>query len=289
MTMIPIRLAAFAVTLAAVLCWSPAAPAQDAPKDDALDNLLNKIEATPGPDAPESRPSGEVAPKDQALDNLLEKLGETKEAPTSAGKPAAPPADEPAPAPSPPGPDRPREELKGEAKELDEHLEELTGRKPKKPPQQGEAKSGGPLDEVIKKMREVEQRLGQPDTGEQTRQKQEEIVKALDSVLEQLRMMQGQGQGKPMIRTVRADNPQPGNQPGQNQPGAMAGGAPRTPPQRPEDKPATYNAKDEWGHLPPDLKTEMDNISHEKPLPKKQELISRYYISVAKKSLSREE
>jgi hypothetical protein len=282
--MFPIRSAAAAATLAAILCGVPAAWAQDAAKDDALDNLLKQAETTKGSDTSEPATPGEVAPKDQALDNLLEKLGETKDAPAAAGKPAAPPAEEPAPAP--PGPDRPRDELKGKAKDLDEHLEELTGRKKKKPPQEGDPKEGGALGEVIKKMREVEQRLGQPDTGEQTRQKQEEIVKGLDSVLQGLRMRQGQGRP---TRTVKVDGPPSGNPPGQGNPGAQAGGAPKTRAERPEDKHSLANAKDEWGHLPPDLKTEMDNISHEKPLPRKQELISRYYLSVAKKSVSREE
>ena len=36
-------------------------------------------------------------------------------------------------------------------------------------------------------MRDVEQRLGQPDTGEETRKKQGEIVQDLESILKQLR------------------------------------------------------------------------------------------------------
>jgi hypothetical protein len=284
--MLPLRPVALAAALLAILCGAPAGWAQDASKDEALDNLLKKAEGSEGSAAPEARPPGEVAPKDEALDNLLEKLGETKDAPTAPGRPAAKPEDQPAPPPPPPdGPDA----LSGKAKDLDEHLEELLGRKKKKPPQEGKPPQGtGQLDEAIKKMREVEQRLGKPDTGDETRRKQEEIVKNLDSVLQKMRTMQGQGQGK-IFRTVRTNAPQPGNQPGQNTPGAQAGGAPKSRPERPTDQHSLANAKDEWGHLPPDLKTEMDNVSQEKPLPKKQELISRYYLSVAKKSLSREE
>jgi hypothetical protein len=290
--MLPMRPVALAAALFAILCVAPPGWAQDASKDDALDQLLKQAEGTGGSEAPESRPPGEVAPKDQALDNLLEKLGETKDAPTAPGRPEAKPAAKPEdqPAPAPPAPDGP-EALTGKAKDLDEHLEELTGRKKKKPPReggQGQPQGGGPLDEAIKKMREVEQRLGKPDTGEETRRKQEEIVKSLDSVLQGLRAMKGQGQGQ-MIRIVRRTAPQPGNQPGQNNPGAQPGGAPRQRAERPTDQHSLANAKDEWGHLPPDLKTEMDNVSQEKPLPKKQELINRYYLSVAKKSLSREE
>jgi hypothetical protein len=284
--MLPLRPVALAAALTAILSWAPAGWAQDASKDEALDNLLKQAEGAGGSGAPESRPPGEVAPKDEGLDNLLEKLGETKDAPTAPGRPAAKPEDQPAPPPPPPdGP----EALTGKAKDLDEHLEELTGRTKKKPPQDGkQPQGGGPLDEAIKKMREVEQRLSKPDTGDETRRKQGEIVKNLDSVLQRLRTMQGQGQGK-TIRIVRVDAPKPGNQPGQNTPGAQAGDASKTRPERPTDQHSLSNAKDEWGHLPPDLKTEMDNVSQEKPLPKKQELINRYYLSVAKKSLSREE
>ncbi|HEX8201957.1 MAG TPA: hypothetical protein VF590_15885 [Isosphaeraceae bacterium] len=285
--MLPSRPGALAAALFAILCWTPIGWGQDAASDDALDRLLKQAEGAGDSTAPDSRPSGEIAPKDQDLDNLLEKLGETKDAPTARGRATAKPEDQPAP--PPPNPDGPKA-LTGKDKDLDEHIESLIRRK-KKPPQdggEGQPQGEGPLDETIKKMREVEQRLGKPDTGEETRRKEEEIVKSLDSVLQRLRAMQGQGQGK-TIRTVRVNAPQPGNQPGQNNPGAQPGSAPRQRAERPTDQHSLANAKDEWGHLPPDLKTEMDNVSQEKPLPRKQELINRYYLSVAKKSLSREE
>ena len=52
-----------------------------------------------GPKAAEPEDKGEVAPKDQALDSLLEKLGETTETPAPVDKPAGKPqpSDEPAP------------------------------------------------------------------------------------------------------------------------------------------------------------------------------------------------
>jgi hypothetical protein len=284
--MFPIRSAVLAATLAVLPGGLPAGRAQDAPKDEALDDLLKQVETQQNDaDAPGPRPPGAVAAEDQDLDNFLEKLGETKDAPDAAGRPGAPPADGPAPAG--PGPDRHRDELTGEAKDLDEHLEELTGRKKRQPPQPGDPQDGGPLADVIEKMREVERRLSQPDTGEDTRKKQEEIVQALDSVLERVRAMKGQGQGRTL--TVRVDRPRPGSRPNPGNPGAQPGGAPNQRPERPTNEHAPADAKDEWGHLPNDLKTEMDNVAQEKPLPKKQDLISRYYLSVAKKSLSREE
>ena len=59
--------------------------------------------------------------------------------------------------------------LQGKDKEIDEQLEEFAGKKRKK--KDGEQEEGsGPLGEVIKEMRDVEQRLGKPDTGEETQQ-----------------------------------------------------------------------------------------------------------------------
>src|SRR5436190_1785351 len=119
-------------------------------------------------------------PKDD-LDRLLEGLDKPKEA---EAKPK-------------PGPKADAEKPKAE----------------KKGPEQ-QADGGGPLSEVEKQMREVEQRLVKPDTGEETRNKQGEIVKKLDNVLQQLQRMRGQGNGSGRPRSVQAGN-QPGSKPGQ--------------------------------------------------------------------------
>jgi hypothetical protein len=293
-----------AAALAAFLGSAPLVRAQDAPKDDALDELLQKLEGNKAPAdgdkgaekpsgekekgerpvAPGTdRPSGEVSSKDRALDSLLEKLGETRDAPEAAGKPSARPEGMP---PAKPEGAKADDKLGKEDEDLDEHIAELMGRKKKKKNQDEQQQEGGPLAETIKKMREVEQRLSKPDTGDETRQKQGEIVKDLDSVLEMARKMAQQGKATKMVKVPGQQ--QPGDQQGNN-PGAQPGGGPRQKAEKPENKRSLANAKDEWGHLPPDLKTEMNNVSNEKPLPKKQDLITRYYLSVAKKSLSREE
>jgi hypothetical protein len=185
--------------------------------------------------------------------------------------------------PLPPTPD----ELSGKDKTIDERLEELTGRRRKKKEGQDEEASG-PLGQVIKEMREVEQRLGKPDTGEETRKKQTEIVKNLDQLIEQLRSSSAQSKGQKKTRLVNMPGQQPGSKPGQ-QPGANPGGAPNTKPSKPESKHAFAGGKDEWGHLPPELRQEIDNIAREVMLPSKEELIRLYYLSVSKKSLAREE
>ena len=82
-------------------------------------------------------------------------------------------------------------------------------------------------------MREVEERLGKPDTGEETRKKQSQIVKQLDKVIEQLRSSSASGKKKlVMVRQAGQKTPQ---QQG-DQPGTSGGNAPHTKPEKPTDK-----------------------------------------------------
>ena len=299
--------------LVAALClgWALPGRADDPPKDEALDRILEKIDApspdapkadagakpdAPRPDAPRAEdakpkaeapgPSGEVAPKDEAIDSILEKLGETKDAPDSAGKPAPKPAggpkeDEPPTPGDAPKPDQPKpESLKGRDKTIDERLEELTGRKRKDPHRDEDS---GMLADSIKQMREVEKRLSQPDTGEETRKKQQEILKKLDQVLEQVRIIRVKGQGKPQP----GDKPQPGSK--SNEPGSQAGEGQmaNTKPKLPK-KPDKGNGKDPWGQLPADLQVDKANSFGEQALPGKESLVNRYFESVAKKAAAGE-
>jgi hypothetical protein len=305
----------FALLLASTLFGATLGRADEppAPKDDALDRLLEKLEKPAPPPAgakPESepakgeaaktgaapkadgekKPAGELAPKDQALDSLLEKLGETKDRPDAPDErrpprpmPGEEGKDQAQPKPGP-GETKPPD-LTGKSKELDEHLESITGRKRKKKNQDDEEGSG-PLAKVIKEMREVEQRLGKPDTGDETRKKQTEIVKNLEQLIEQLRNSSSQSRGM-RIRIVSQPN-QPGQQQG-GQTGANAGGVGASKPAKPDTKHAAVGGKDVWGHLPVELRQEMDNIAKEVMLPAKEELIRLYYLSVSKKSLTREE
>ena len=88
------------------------------------------------------------------------------------------------------------------------------------------------------------------------------------------------------MRRVRQQGQKPGNQPGQT-PGANAAGAPPTKPAKPSDRHALAGGKDIWGHLPEELRQEMENVFKEEALPKQAELIRRYYLSVAKQKLVR--
>ena len=165
--------------------------------------------AKPGTDAkpkpaggqlPQSPPtaktgSGDVSFEDKELDALLEKLGETKDEPApeerSRSRPnrasrRAPPSPPPAEGASGERTKQKDQGLQGKDKEIDDKLEEFAGKKRKK--KGGEQEEGsGPLGEIIKEMRDVEQRLGKPDTGEDTQAKQKQIVKQIDTLIEQMK------------------------------------------------------------------------------------------------------
>ncbi len=180
--------------------------------------------------------AGDVSSKDKELDDLLEKLGETKDEPAPderrRGHPQPGEPSEPAP-PAPGGgdkektKDRPKDPgLQDKDKEIDERLEEFAGKKRKKN-RSGPEEGDGAMGQLIKEMREVEQRLGKPETGEDTQAKQKRIVKQIETLIEQMR--QSGSSGSMAMRQVRQQGQKPGNQPGQT-PGANAGGAPATKP-----------------------------------------------------------
>ncbi len=181
-------------------------------------------------------------------------------------------------------PDRSR--LSGKDKETDEHLEELTGRKRRKKDDNEER--SGPAGQIIKEMRDIEQKLNKPDTGETTREEQKKVVKRIETLIEEMRQSGQSSMGRMVTRRVRRPGRQPGQQPGGTD-GAMARGAPLTKPLKPTTRHSNAGGRDIWGHLPAEMREEIENMSNEDPLATKQELIDRYYLSVGKGKLVREE
>jgi hypothetical protein len=236
------------------------------------------------PPAVKSPDAAKLAPKDQAIDDLLGKLGEAKDDPTAAPEPR-----NRAPGQGPTEPPRGQkpggDKLGAKDKDLDERLEELTGRKKKRP--SSDQERTGPIGDMIKEMREVEQRLGKPDPSEDTQKKQKQIVKRIETLIEQVKQ-QGGSAGSMAMRRMRQQGQQPGQQEG-NQPGAQARGAPAMKPAKPTTQHSTAGGKDVWGHLPPELRKIMDNTFGESELGSMKELIDRYFLSVGKGKLVREE
>lgn len=233
----------------------------------------------------QSAGAGKVAPKDQELDDLLQKLGETKDAPAPDDHPRSSGGGGHEP-PDPSRADKPREpKLADKDKPIDERLEEYTGRKKKR--QAGDDERKGPIGEIIKEMRDVEKRLGKPDPSEDTQNKQKQIVKRIETLIEQARQS-GSSAGRLVIRRVRQPGQKGGQQPG-DEPGALAQGAPPMKPAKPTSKHSTAGGRDIWGHLPAELREVMDNTFKEMELASKAEMISRYFLSINKGKLKREE
>ena len=229
------------------------------------------------PSTPRSSDAGKVSPNDQALDELLGKLGETKDEPTSEDRPqSGRPGGEP---PPPSGAEKSRaDKLGGKDKDLDERLEELTGRKKKRP--SSDQERSGPVGEMIKEMRDVEQRLGKPDPSEDTQKKQKQIVKRIEAMIEQAKQSGSSG-GRLVVRRIPRPGQQPGQQPG-DQTGAQGRGVQAMKPAKPTTQHSTANGKEVWGHLPDELQQMMDSTFKEVELSSKKELIDRYFLSVAR-------
>ena len=104
---------------------------------------------------------------------------------------------------------------------------------------------------MIKEMRDVEQRLGKPDPSEDTQAKQKQIIKRIDTLIEQVRQS-GSSAGRLTIRRRQQGN-QPGQQDG-DQPGALAQGAQPMKPAKPTSQHSTAGGKGVWGHLPEELR-----------------------------------
>jgi hypothetical protein len=250
---------------------------------------------TSAKDKEKTRKPAEVSGKDKALDSLLEKLGESEDKPSPDDRRPPPPGGSPPPD-SEKDKDKAKEKsqgqkpepgsLTGKDKATDEHLEELTGKTRKK--KSGEDGEGtGALSKVIKEMREVEERLGKPDTGEDTRKKQQEIVKNLETLIDQMRSSSSQQKMRKTQKQIAGMNP--GQQPGQNtDPGTTGGNAPHQKPQKPNSGNRTRpGGKDIWGHLPPELRQDLDNMMTEDFLPRKKDKINRYFLDLTKKSVTR--
>lgn len=248
------------------------------------------------PGQPPKPSAGDVSGKDKELDELLERLGESKDEPTAKDGPSGRPQPGEPGEPNGPGearPEKPRNDkskgpdLREKDQEIDERLEELTGRRRKKKRQDSDQDGGGgQLGQIIKEMRDVEQKLGKPETGEDTQNRQKQIVKQIETLIRQAK--QSGSQGQMAMRMVRQQGQKPGDKPGQ-QPGANPGGAPAMKPSKTPDRHATAGGKDIWGHLPAELRQEMENVFKEDALPAKEELIKRYYLSIAKQKLRRSE
>ena len=184
--------------------------------------------------------AGDVSPKDKELDSCSRSWARprTSRPPTNAAGPSAVPGDNRRADPA--GPRRRPGQAQGPAQgpRPQARTRSSTSASRSSPARSGRrsgptrSEGGGPLGQVIKEMREVEQRLGKPDTGEETRKKQKQIVKNIETLIEQMKQSGGQS-GAMAMRQVRSARPE-ARRPARPDPGANAGGAPNTKPAKPD-------------------------------------------------------
>lgn len=246
-------------------------------------------------------PAGKSSPAkststDTLDDELLKGLG---------GQPPVKKPAEPKPADSATPPTKPSAGKKPAAtNDLDDELLKGLGGESKpatkadngKPSESTSGKSD-PVSRLTEQMREVEQRLRRNERDDSLKPRQEEIVRQLDELLQQMKQQQQQ-QSKSSSKKPsqgqsqsRQDTPQPGQQ--QQQAGQKQQG----------DKPAQDSnddlkrrqaekvdmakmqemLKDIWGQLPPRLREQMMQAGVEKFVPKYELLIEEYFKALAER------
>ncbi|QDU96809.1 hypothetical protein [Lignipirellula cremea] len=150
-----------------------------------------------------------------------------------------------------------------------------------------------PLLRIGQRMRQAETRISQRDTSQQTQQLQQDIVADLAKLIEQMQ------QQPPPSGGQSSPKPQPAPQPGQEQPKQGEGdqqassqpqpGASRESSDR-MDKSDKAEAGSEhldllikkvWGHLPPRVQQQMQNVQEEQATPGFEKLIYEYYKRLA--------
>ena len=102
---------------------------------------------------------------------------------------------------------------------------------------------------MIKEMRDVEQRLGKPDPSEDTQAKQKQIIKRIETMIEQVEQS-GSLSGKAHDAVVGSSRAISRASRRAIRPGRMAQGAGPMKPAKPTSQHSTAGGKDIWGHLP---------------------------------------
>jgi hypothetical protein len=165
------------------------------------------------------------------------------------------------------------------------------------------------LERAINGMWNVKKRVAGSDTGRHTQEIQIQVVKDLEELLALLKKRQQNRQNSPQPNrdqgqdTDQSPNQRQKTQKGQGDPqnssaknephdgrrneGKSSDSQERTDPARSaaaEEARRARMIKDVWGHLPPHLRTAMQNAFSENYLPKYEDLVKKYYEALAEKN-----
>jgi hypothetical protein len=168
------------------------------------------------------------------------------------------------------------------------------------------------LERAINGMWNAKKRVAGSDTGRQTQEIQNQVVNDLEELLALLKKQQQNRQNSPQPNRDQGKNGD--ESPNQRQQSQKGQGDPQNSGAKNEPKggrrnegkssdsqeltdPARSAAADEsgrarlikdvWGHLPPHLRTAMQNAFSENYLPRYEDLVKKYYEALAEKNLRR--
>ena len=161
-----------------------------------------------------------------------------------------------------------------------------------------ETDQDNPLVRITKKMREVEELIRQSKSGDATQERQQQIVKDLEKLIDQLEQQQQQqsssssSQQQQQQQAERDKVQQPGQKqprPGQQQQAGESNKPAKDSTER-QGKPEVHKPdmaqmrdllKDIWGELPPRLRQQMMQSAVEKFLPKYELQIEEYFKTLS--------
>ena len=217
--------------------------------------------------------SGDVSSKDKELDELLEKLGETKDEPAAPNVPSGrrPPGE--IAEPPKPSAGRAADEVRrpaqgrrtrGQGQGARRAARGVRGQEAEEKSGTSKSRGDGPLGQIIKEMRDVEERLGKPDTSEDTQGKQKQIVKQIETLIEQMRQSGSRREWPCGSAAGRAEAGRPAARPDARE--RMPGALPIQARAKPSNRHSLAGGKDIWGHLPAELRQEMENVFKEDAL-----------------------
>jgi len=199
---------------------------------------------------------------------------------------------------------KPNAKPAGRKPTLDEQLlKELIG--------EDEPADDDPLERAIEGMRDAQKKLADKETGKPTRDVQEQVIKDIEKLIELAKQPPPPSQNPNQSRNPRP-KPKPQDQPDQNDrpeskpESSGSSGAPQTADQKTESDRARESTdeqrqarereaelarrrdmiKDIWGHLPPSLRQKLLNVGDEKTVPKYDDLVRRYFESLAEEGTS---
>lgn len=190
----------------------------------------------------------------------------------------------------------------------DDLLDLLLGPKKEEKKKSAEPTGIDPLDSAIEGMRSAQKRMLEKDAGEKTREIQRQVLEDLEKLIQQAKQpppSPPSGSPPPSGNNDDPDqSPQDSSQPKTN-PQPMPENAPSTgesSKSRTENEEKSKESSDEsreakereaqlarrrdfvkdvWGHLPPAVRQKLLNVADERALPRYDELVRRYFESIA--------